>query len=1001
MGNIDSVFMAATGDGGSASDYRGYSSAANTAYPEGTNIYLSGGFRNNSASYYAVLSTNAAPAAQTSLFSQQGTGTPDAGEPAFRWHAGQILVKNNIATFSLSGLPIISVDLTTVTLGGSNIFFMQSDINAGSSLDPNDRSLLFGLIDNVRVSSIDPPVITPGFSNIVVEYATEVVYVTGTSANVSGSITWTNTAEGSWDPASGQSNWVADVYVIPGVNPIVFHATNAFGDYMATTVTIKRLTEINTSLTVYYDFEGDFLDAPGAGVTNDDLANIIGGVALTGDVPANALGSTMSYTFDNRSNVHQVVYTDAWSPDLASADQYTIMFWFKGDDMLQRQDNTRLISVREKANGSQAPHPAFQVEGFGANNPNGMDTRLQDPLLTSQVLWFSEDATGVLGNDGIASNDVWHHIVFTLSNRGREGYPNAHSETYVDGISLGKAGTQAGNRSNGNPIGNREGVLSIGGLVNNNRGATGFIDDFALFEGIVPSNVIYEIANGLRSPTNPLASSAISITPSATNSMGGVIYFTVVFSSFVTGFDGPSDIIITHSGTTNTGVNITGSNATYTVMLTGVGGAGSFTLAVNTGSDVQSLDGEPIDGSVTSATVNVDVVAPDLLTIAYTNENPTARRVIQFAAVFSEPVNGFAGDDVVINHTGTAHTNVSVVYDSGSTYLVNIQGVTGDGQLTVTISAGGGITDISGNALSMIATSAPVSHVEDAIPPNVLSIIPQMLYVPSTSNELYLSVLFDELVEGFDYYQDVIITDTNFDDNFNVCVGCLPGGGYGPTVSSNFSVSIGNFRVIDGFTNATMTVRISTTNGITDVAGNPLASSVTSAVIIISANVYQLWAMANGLTAGVNFDADMDLEPDGNNNASEFMRNTDPLSGNDVFVRRLVPHDINGTNYFTYTLPMPRGWTVDFDGAYMFLYDDNRGISAFEEYTSSENLLAGFPNGSSEITLVEPALDGPVTGYPDLPSLPATHEYRTIRLSTGTDVLPYGFIWLETYPYGE
>ena len=39
-------------------------------------------------------------------------------------------------------------------------------------------------------------------------------------------------------------------------------------------------------------------------------------------------------------------WTDAWSPDLAGADQYTIMFWIKADNLVQRQDNTRLSSVR-------------------------------------------------------------------------------------------------------------------------------------------------------------------------------------------------------------------------------------------------------------------------------------------------------------------------------------------------------------------------------------------------------------------------------------------------------------------------------------------------------------------------------------------------------------------------------------------------------------------------------------------------------------------------------
>jgi hypothetical protein len=44
-----------------------------------------------------------------------------------------------------------TIDLTTVTLGGGNIFFGHSDTNATSSTDPNDALLNVTLIDNIRV----------------------------------------------------------------------------------------------------------------------------------------------------------------------------------------------------------------------------------------------------------------------------------------------------------------------------------------------------------------------------------------------------------------------------------------------------------------------------------------------------------------------------------------------------------------------------------------------------------------------------------------------------------------------------------------------------------------------------------------------------------------------------------------------------------------------------------------------------------------------------------
>ncbi len=154
---IDSVFFAMTGDGASAADFRAYSSAATTSYPDGTNVYYAvSGSRNASDSHYVSLGGNTAPVAQLVLFPGQ-TGVTQAGAPGMRWHTARILVHDGHALFSVNDLDIARVDLATVTLGGGNILFLQSDVNATSSTDPNKRSLLFGLIDNIVVRRVGPP----------------------------------------------------------------------------------------------------------------------------------------------------------------------------------------------------------------------------------------------------------------------------------------------------------------------------------------------------------------------------------------------------------------------------------------------------------------------------------------------------------------------------------------------------------------------------------------------------------------------------------------------------------------------------------------------------------------------------------------------------------------------------------------------------------------------------------------------------------------------------
>ncbi|QEG37355.1 PEP-CTERM sorting domain-containing protein [Bythopirellula goksoeyrii] len=151
----DSVWFAATGDGGSSADWRAYSTAASTSYAEGDPIYAAAS-RNAPDPYYAGFGNLASPAAQLGLFPQQ-TGNTQVGTFGMAWHEVSIKKLGTTATWSVDGTLIATIDLTTVTLGGDNIFFGHSDINATSSSDANDAALLFTLIDNVNVDAIPEP----------------------------------------------------------------------------------------------------------------------------------------------------------------------------------------------------------------------------------------------------------------------------------------------------------------------------------------------------------------------------------------------------------------------------------------------------------------------------------------------------------------------------------------------------------------------------------------------------------------------------------------------------------------------------------------------------------------------------------------------------------------------------------------------------------------------------------------------------------------------------
>lgn len=156
-GTQDSVWFAATSDGGSSVDYRAYSTAAGTGYLASSGVFAAGigtspDARNDTHPYYAGIGGVSAPAAQLALFPQQ-TGSTATGAAGMQWHEVEIAKVGNLVTWTLGSKLIATVDLSSpaATLAGGNIFFGHSDINTSSSADANDVNLLFTLIDNVEV----------------------------------------------------------------------------------------------------------------------------------------------------------------------------------------------------------------------------------------------------------------------------------------------------------------------------------------------------------------------------------------------------------------------------------------------------------------------------------------------------------------------------------------------------------------------------------------------------------------------------------------------------------------------------------------------------------------------------------------------------------------------------------------------------------------------------------------------------------------------------------
>ena len=233
---IDSIFVGCSGDGtGTTADYRVYTPAFSASLQDPSGVYAAGtsGSRNNTHAYYQtafppVSATNNCPN-QLALYPQQ-TGLTQGGSAGMRWNDVSLKKIGNIITYTINGLLIASIDISTNgTLGGANIVFGQFDINAGVSLDLNATNLAFSLVDNVRITA---------YTNVVT------VAATSPDAAETGSV------PGVFKISRTGSGFVQTVnYSIGGTASNGVDYTNALGGALSGTITFAA-GDTETNITI-------------------------------------------------------------------------------------------------------------------------------------------------------------------------------------------------------------------------------------------------------------------------------------------------------------------------------------------------------------------------------------------------------------------------------------------------------------------------------------------------------------------------------------------------------------------------------------------------------------------------------------------------------------------------------------------------------------------------------------------------------------------------------
>ncbi len=680
----------------------------------------------------AVLIDNTRPVVTAVAPSTTGPTNLDAvdftvtfSEPVTGFAQSDDVTVNNTGTVA-SGVSIVEVSPTTYTVTVSGIAgdgFLSLSVNPSSAQDYAGNGNTAGgpsaavAIDNTRpeVTAMTPD--TTGPTN-----ADSVVFTVGFSEGVSGFA----------QPA--------DVTVTPTGTVATTGVALAQVSPTTYTVTVNGITgdgslTLNVNESSAFDAAGNPNNPAGPSVAAliDNTAPTVASIvpSTTGPTSADAVDFAVTFSEDMTGfdQAADVVVTHAGTASTSvmivavSASQYTVTV----EGVIG--DGSFTLSVASgaaqdqagNANSAGGPSEAVLVDNT-APTVASIVPSTAGPTNADAVdfsVTFSEDVTGfdlaadvVVTHAGTASTSVTIAQVsattYTVTVSGLTG-----DGSFTLGVASGAALDQAGNAN------------SAGGPS----------------EAVLIDNTAPTVASIVPSTAGPINADAVD--------------FAVTFSEDVTGFDQAADVVVNHAGTASTSVTIAQVSATtYTVTVSGLTGDGSFTLGVTSGAALDQAGNANSAGGPSEA-VLVDNTAPTVASIVPSTSGPTNADAVDFSVTFSEDVTGFdQAADVVVNHTGTASTSVTIAQVSATTYTVTVSGLTGDGSFTLGV-ASGAAQDQAGNANSAGGPSAAV--LIDNTAPTVASIVPSTVG-PTNADAVDFAVMFSEDVTGFDQAADVVVT---------------------------------------------------------------------------------------------------------------------------------------------------------------------------------------------------------------------------------------------------
>lgn len=322
-------------------------------------------------------------------------------------------------------------------------------------------------------------------------------------------------------------------------------------------------------------------------------------------------------------------------------------------------------------------------------------------IVQANLIGTTANGASALPNtgDGIEITNAQNNLIGGLS----AGEGNTISSNLANGIAIRPF---MGNESNDNIVASNtittsgmDGVLvasGIGNRINSNSISSNAQEGIDLLGDGITLNDVDDV-DPITGPNANNLQNFPDISSATANSLGSVIsgtidggtpgtsYLVELFSN--TGCDGVNGQTLV--GSTSTDPSDANGDASFTFQTSAVliGAVITATATDNTTNDTSEFSSCFVvtgDISQPSVTINQAVGQTD----------PTITAPINFAVVFSEPVNGFQTGDVTLS--GTAGATTATVTGGGTTYNVAVTGMTTSGTVIATIAAAVA-TDLAGN----------------------------------------------------------------------------------------------------------------------------------------------------------------------------------------------------------------------------------------------------------------------------------------------------------------